>query len=138
MRPGSLRILLIDDDLDDRELFEMALHELRLDADIRTARDGVDALELLSCPVSAVPDIIFLDLNMPRMDGRQLLVRLRSQDRYRQVPVVVYSTSTASAERQSVQRLGATDYLVKPSTFGALCNDLKDVIRLQLGAGAGV
>jgi len=137
MLPASLRILLIDDDLDDRELFEMALQELRLNADVRTARDGVDALEQLSSPVSAVPDIIFLDLNMPRMDGRQLLVRLRSQDRYRQVPVVVYSTSSASNERQSVQRLGATDYLMKPSSFGTLCKDLRDVIRLQLGPAAG-
>jgi CheY-like chemotaxis protein len=137
MLPASLRILLVDDDLEDRELFEMALQELRLNADVRTARDGVDALEQLSSPVSAVPDIIFLDLNMPRMDGRQLLVRLRSQDRYRQVPVVVYSTSTASTERQSVQRLGATDYLVKPNSFGTLCKGLKDVIRLQLGTAAG-
>ena len=137
MPPGSLRILLVDDDLDDRELFEMALRELRLDADIQTARDGVDALEHLGGPVSAIPDIIFLDLNMPRMDGRQLLVRLRSQERYRHVPVVVYSTSSVSSERLSVQRLGATDYLVKPNTFGALCKDLQEVIRLQLGAGAG-
>jgi CheY-like chemotaxis protein len=128
--------MLVDDDLDDRDLFEMALRELRLNAEIRIARDGVDALEQLNTPAPA-PDIIFLDLNMPRMDGRQLLLRLRGLDRYRKVPVVVYSTSSAPSERLSVQRLGATDYLVKPSTFGALCKDLKDVIRLQLPAGAG-
>lgn len=138
MSPGSVRILLIDDDRDDRELFEMALQELGLDADIRTARDGVDALEVLAGPSLPVPDIIFMDLNMPRMDGRQLLLRLRGQDRFRKVPVIVYSTSSAPAERLSVQRLGATDYLVKPSSFSALCKDLRDVIRLQLGAGAGV
>lgn len=137
MPPGSLRILLIDDDRDDRELFEMALQELRLEADIRTARDGVDALELLASPASPVPDIIFMDLNMPRMDGRQLLLRLRGQAGFRDVPVIVYSTSSEPAERLSVQRLGATDYLVKPSSFSALCKDLRDVIRLQLGAGAG-
>lgn len=137
MPPGSLRILLIDDDHDDRELFEMALQEIRLDADIRTARDGVHALEVLACPDGAVPDIIFMDLNMPRMDGRQLLLRLRGQDRFRDVPVIVYSTSSAPAERLSVQRLGATDYLVKPSSFTALCRDLRDVIRLQLGARTG-
>lgn len=138
MPPGSLRILLVDDDLDDRELFEMALRELRLDADIRTARDGVDALEQLGDAATPVPDIIFLDLNMPRMDGRQLLTRLRGLERYRDVPVVMYSTSSVNAERLSAQRLGATDYLVKPNTFTALCRDLKDVIRLQLGVRAGV
>lgn len=112
-------VLLIDDDEDDREIFSSAI-----------ARVGaVKKFTECSCPVAALksleqrelkPDIIFLDLNMPKMNGHEFLTRIKSNAELSKIPVVIFSTSGNSRNIKASMDLGASDYITKPYRFDAL------------------
>src|ERR1700742_4342006 len=88
------RFLLIDDDTDDRELFSEALATVDPVIVCDQATDGAEALDRLIKREISEPDIIFLDINMPVMNGWQFLTKLKSVEKYRHIPVIVYSTSS--------------------------------------------
>ena len=120
--PLNITCLLIDDDVDDQDIFILALEEV--DATIRchVANDGVEALQQLSEEKNFRPDYIFLDLNMPRMNGRQCLAAIKKLNSLRDIPVVIYSTSSDQKDMADTKQLGATDYIVKPNTVAALAD----------------
>ena len=80
-----------------------------------TAQDGLDALSYLS--MHQAPDIVFMDLNMPLMDGKTCLTAIRENKNNDQLPVIIFTTSTNPGERRQCERLGATDFLLKPFSF---------------------
>jgi len=118
-------VLLVDDDADDQELFAEALATVDKDADIYQAQDGLDALEVLRHKHPPVPDVIFLDLNMPRKNGIEFLTEVKKREEYNDIPVIVYSTSPNFKEQ--TKELGAVHYMVKQNSFKALCAELKQV-----------
>lgn len=108
-----MNCLLIDDDSDDRSIFAHVLTKINPSVSLETAFDGVDAIEKLKSGL-VKPDLIFLDLNMPKMDGKQCLAEIKADLELRCIPVVIYSTSNSSGDIQQTQDLGACDYLIKP------------------------
>lgn len=125
------KILLIDDDSDDHFLFGEALSYTDEQAEFLNAYNGLEALELLK-QQHELPDIIFLDLNMPLMDGKECLERLRQQDSYSRIPIIIYSTTIPDAAASDLKRLGATKVLQKPADFMKLCTAIQAVLsRLQ-------
>jgi CheY-like chemotaxis protein len=120
--------LLIDDDIDDREIFELAAGQADQSVKCVFAKDGVDALEQLT-HVAFIPQYIFLDLNMPRMSGKQCLAEIRKITRLDDVPVIIYSTSGDNREFEEVRKLGATDYLVKQPSISALSGALAEFFQ---------
>jgi two-component system, response regulator len=112
-------ILLVDDSSDDVDIALRALRRAKLGAEIRTVRDGSEALEALRpagvAPVAAPlrPRVIFLDLRMPQIDGFELLRLLRLWPETREIPVVVLSSSARSEDIRRSYQLGANSYLVK-------------------------
>ncbi|WP_205748106.1 response regulator [Dyadobacter luticola] len=122
------RILLVDDDSDDSELFLEALHDLDASITCRSATDGVDALKKLDSPER--PDIIFLDVNMPRMDGWECLDAIRNNPSFQEIPVVMYSTSSHEKEVKKAHSKGANHFFKKPDSFIALKETLRHVIGL--------
>jgi CheY-like chemotaxis protein len=125
-------VFIVDDDIDDREIFVEAI--ARIDPDIKcyTARDGEDALTILGNNHIGVPEIIFLDLNMPRMDGRQMLIELKKDAVLKNIPVVIYSTSNSKKDMDETLALGAKRFLAKPSEFGELCTLLSAILSSEL------
>lgn len=123
--PQSKTIFLIDDDEDDCDVFRFALETLRAPVSLVRAFDGVNALEQMAMPDFVLPHLIMLDLNMPRMNGWQLLTRLRERSDYRGVPTVVYSTSSAPADINGAMALGATAFMTKHHSIARMCDDLK-------------
>lgn len=117
--------LLIDDDLDDHEIFTMALEDLPLPVKLISEFNPVSALLRLSRKEEA-PDIIFLDLNMPRMNGKQCLEEIRKVPHLRDVPVIIYSTSSEIRDLIDTRELGATAYVVKSSRIADLTSVLND------------
>lgn len=117
--------LLIDDDLDDHEIFTMALEDLPLPVKLISEFNPVSALLRLSRREEA-PDIIFLDLNMPRMNGKQCLEEIRKFPHLRDVPVIIYSTSSEIRDLIDTRELGATAYVVKSSRIADLTSVLND------------
>jgi CheY-like chemotaxis protein len=120
---------LIDDDLDDQEIFLMALHEADKDIHCEVANDGIEAIKKLTEDTSFIPDFIFLDINMPRMNGMQCLVEIKKINHLAEVKIIMLSTS---ADRNMISRskeLGATEFLLKPSAIGLLVNTLTKILE---------
>jgi CheY-like chemotaxis protein len=117
--------LLIDDDLDDHEIFSMALEDLNRPVKLISEYNPISALSRLKRSDEA-PDIIFLDLNMPRMNGKQCLGEIRKFPHLREIPVIVYSTSSEIRDLIDTRELGATAYIVKSSRISDLTAALKD------------
>lgn len=123
--------LLVDDDLDDHEIFNMALADLGGDVTITTAVNAPQALQQLSFKNNFIPDYIFLDLNMPRMDGKQCLAAIKSQPHLDHVPVIIYSTSSSPGDIKEFMSMGATAFIKKPSSITELSNTLHHLFDLE-------
>jgi CheY-like chemotaxis protein len=124
----SKRFLVIDDDTDDRELFTEALASVDPIIVCDQATDGAEALKRLAAKEIDQPDIIFLDINMPIMDGWQFLTRLKKEDAYKHIPVIVYTTSSNQKDKRIADDLGALCFITKPHAFGRLKNMLGIVV----------
>jgi CheY-like chemotaxis protein len=123
-------ILLVDDDSDDSELFSEALMELDSSVKFQRAIDGCDALTQLE-KNKMKPDIIFLDINMPKMDGWECLTKLKNIEEYKDIPVIMYSTSSHKKDIESAAKLGASTFISKPESYKRLKEILKSVITLE-------
>jgi len=111
--------MLVDDDPEDREIFADVYLAQFPDEPLYFAENGEKALSLVEQLLLEAKELclIVLDLNMPILNGSQTLKKLKEDDRFRAIPVVIYSTSVNDREKEECYRLGAVDYLVKPSTF---------------------
>lgn len=115
-------ILLVEDNQDDVDLTLRALRRNNLTNEVVVARDGVEALEVLlgqagGPPPARLPEVVLLDLKMPRMDGLEVLQRLRENARTRLLPVVILTSSTEDRDLVESYRLGANSYVRKPVDF---------------------
>ena len=117
-------ILLADDDGDDREMFCEALANIDNSIDCNCAVNGIELLDKLKS-LEEKPNLIFLDLNMPIMNGWQCLKLLKRDERYKHIPVIMISTSSHQPEMDIAAGLGALGYFVKPNSF----NELKQVLQ---------
>jgi CheY-like chemotaxis protein len=120
------KCLLVDDDQDDREIFCLALEKIDPSIDCVHARDGVEALSILS-DTKYVPDYIFLDLNMPVMDGKECLKEIRTRIHLNKIPVIIFSTSSAERDREETRQLGASAFITKPPLVSTLAEKLSEV-----------
>jgi CheY-like chemotaxis protein len=123
-------VLNVDDDQEDREFFCDALREIDSTITCLVAGSGMNALSLLS-EATVLPDYIFLDINMPMMDGKQFLKILKTIPEFRSIPVIMYSTSTDTREIKECYKLGAEDFLIKPHSYEKLVNDLTSVFAFS-------
>jgi CheY-like chemotaxis protein len=129
-----ITILLADDDEDDRILAKEALEESRLANDLHTVEDGEELLDYLYrrgkysvLADSPRPGLILLDLNMPRMDGREALKMIKADSSLRQIPVVVLTTSKAEEDIYRTYDLGANSFITKPVMFESLVRVMRDL-----------
>jgi CheY-like chemotaxis protein len=104
-------ILLVEDDLDDQDFFTEALKLVDKTVKVVTARDGEEALQRLH---ENTPDLILLDLNMPRMNGAEFLRELKKLEQFSQVPVVIYSSFVVNCDREEALELGVKQFVRKP------------------------
>ena len=121
-------ILVVDDDIDDLQFFGDALAEIDTTIQCVTATNGIEALRQLD-QFPARPDFIFLDLNMPKMDGKQCLKHLKNNPLFKSIPVIIYSTSRRPEDISEVNELGASAFIVKPNKFQLLKNEIAAVLQ---------
>lgn len=112
-------ILLIDDDVDDQDIFKTAVGDITDDVNCIALTSGAEALLKLEAKL-IIPDVIFLDLNMPVMSGQQFLVEIKASERLMQIPVIIFSTSSYPATITMMKNLGAHDFITKPNKFDKL------------------
>ena len=113
----KITCFLIDDDSDDYEIFCIALGQVAPAVECVYAEDGIHALQKLAEDRSFSPTFIFIDINMPRMNGVQCLSEIKKIDRLQDVPVYMYSTSANKSIAEKCRQLGAADYLVKSASM---------------------
>jgi CheY-like chemotaxis protein len=120
-------ILIIDDDSDDVQFLMEALHQTNQAYDCVAVSNGEEALRFLN-DTNEKPDFIFLDLNMPRINGKECLIKIKSNDQFIDIPVVIYSTTSQKREMDELYRLGASYFLTKPHSFHVLLNSLEGIL----------
>lgn len=114
------KIVLADDDADDRQIFEEILREIDPEAEVVNAENGLEMVALLDkMPDDQLPDIIILDQNMPKMTGKESLIFLKENPRYCNISTIVYSTYQVQDFYQECLELGAQDVVAKPDTMQA-------------------
>lgn len=144
----TLNILLADDDTDDRFFFEKALKEIPISTNIRTVENGEELMNYLSKTGISLPDVIFLDISMPRKTGVECLIEIKSDEKLEHIPVIIFTTSfTRGMELEmklsnTLFTMGAQDYIRKPSGFEELKQVLHQAIikvmeRIQLKTEGG-
>lgn len=119
--------LLVDDDADDRFLFSNALKAVDPQIICKTAEHGKDAFKVLSEYDKSLPDIIFLDINMAEMNGWECLTLLKKDEKYKNIPVIMYSTSNHQREVSLAIEFGAIAFCTKPEDYNDLIAVLKYV-----------
>jgi two-component system response regulator len=112
----DIDILLVEDNPDDAELTQRALKKADVEARLEIARDGAEAIEFLLSS-RPKPKVIFLDLKLPKVDGIEVLRRVREDDRTRTIPVIVLTSSQEERDITECYKLGVNSYVVKPVEF---------------------
>ena len=125
-------IAVVDDDQDDRELFIDVAKEIENFLEILQFENGSTFLNYLKKSKSDLPNLVFLDLNMPIMGGMQCLVRLREFVNVDELPVVIYSTSSSTQYVDEAYSLGANLYIPKPNDFNDLKRCVDSVFKMVL------
>jgi CheY-like chemotaxis protein len=122
-----MTILYVEDDPDDRELFKEAVLKISPHTVCHILENGRQALTYVREHV-IVPDYIFLDINLPEMSGTEVLKIMKRTDSLKNIPVVVFSTSVSESDIEECKKLGAIDFVSKPSSFPEICMVLKKFI----------
>jgi CheY-like chemotaxis protein len=122
------RILLIDDDADDQLIFKEAIGEITEQVDCVFANNGFEGLSSL-IRLDPAPSLVFLDLNMPIMDGFECLDQIRRNGQLKQIPVVIFSTSNNPEDKKKSERLGAEVFLTKTWDFHSLKKRLSEILQ---------
>ncbi len=124
----KLKIALADDDADDRFLFEEAIKEIHIKTNLSLYVNGKELMEHLTAPNVVLPQLVFLDLNMPVKNGLQCLKEIRGNSALKELSVAIYSTSCSEKDIEETFVNGANIYINKPNNF----NKLKEVIERVL------
>ena len=123
------QILLIDDDRDDAELFKEALSELDASIGFEHYEDSKEGLRTLLERHNSLPDIIFLDINMPVVSGWQCLTEFKKSEHLKDIAVIMFTTSSQQREKELAKELGAEGFITKPSDYKTLKTMLASVIE---------
>ena len=124
-----MNCFMIDDDIDDRDFFAMAVLGLNEEVELHIATDCTEAMHILKSDDIVIPDCIFLDLNMPGLNGKECLPQIKKIPRLAGVPVIIYTTSSAQKDRLETLELGASDFLTKGTSIPQLQHSLKTLFR---------
>jgi CheY-like chemotaxis protein len=121
--------MIIDDDEDDRFFFKEAITDMFSSAVCLEATDGVHALNHLQ-KAEQLPNFIFLDINMPRMDGKECLKELKKDATLKDIPVIMYSTYSSEKSIEEFRVLGSSHFLFKPTDMNKLPQQIREVIKI--------
>ena len=127
----SMHILLADDDEDDRTFFSEAIQELKMNNKLTQFKDGNDLMDYLVHPENKLPHVLFLDLNMPGKTGIDCLKQIRSNTRFKDIAIAIYSTSSSEKDIEDTFIEGANIYIKKPNDFSELKKVIKEVVNMN-------
>lgn len=124
-------IILADDDEDDRLFFTDAFEEIKISTKVQTFENGAELMNYLNKDDATLPEILFLDLNMPKKNGIECLHEIKENDKFKNMAVAIYSTSSSEEHIEETFVRGANIYIKKPSDFKTLKKVLQDVVTMN-------
>ncbi|MDP5232016.1 MAG: response regulator [Cellulophaga sp.] len=127
----TLNVALADDDEDDRLLFKDAIDELKIHTKLSLFINGKELMDYLTLPNIILPEVIFLDLNMPVKNGMQCLKEIKENDKLKAISVAIYSTSSSEVDIEETFICGANVYINKPNKFSDLKAAIDKVLQLN-------
>ena len=127
-----MRVFLVDDDYEDHEIFKMALDKVEPLCEMLSAENGIEALDYFKKNSSFKPDIIFLDVNMPRMNGKECIKELRSLTDFKNIPMILYSTHDGQKEIDEAKEAGASDFMTKPASINEFAKSLRTMLARHI------
>lgn len=125
------KVFLVDDDADDQLLFVDAVKSISEDITYTVSSTAVEAITKLK-KTDYFPDIIFLDLNMPLMNGFEFLMNIKKEVKLQKIPIVIFTTSNSPFHAERTYYLGANAFFPKPASFKELCNKLQHILQKDL------
>lgn len=131
MREDYTYVVLADDDEDDRLFFIEAFEELKMQTKVSIYKDGVALMDALNQSDSVLPNILFLDLNMPMKSGLECLKEIKEDQRFDDIAIAIYSTSASEEDIEDTFVNGANIYIKKPNNFNTLKKILSDVVTMN-------
>lgn len=131
MEKEYIHIILADDDEDDRLFFTDAFDELKINTKVNTFNDGVELMDYLNKPDAILPNVLFLDLNMPKKNGIECLDEIKMDEKFNDIAIAIFSTSSSEEHIEETFVRGANIYIKKPSDFATLKKVLSDVITIN-------
>jgi CheY-like chemotaxis protein len=124
-----MMIMYVDDDVEDIEIFSEAVKTVDSSITCIAAANGKKAMDVLNADL--LPDYIFLDINMPVINGKSILAEIRRNKKFKNTPVVMYSTTMNPEEINEYKALGANDFLIKHNHFQDLCDSLSAILSTR-------
>jgi CheY-like chemotaxis protein len=131
MQNDYIHIIIADDDEDDRLFFNDAFEELKMNTKVITFVDGIELMEYLNTSEAILPQVLFLDLNMPKKNGIECLNEIKANDKLSDIAIAIYSTSASEKDIEETFVLGANIYIKKPSDFKELKKVLSEVVSIN-------
>ena len=131
MQTNQIHIILADDDQDDRDFFSDAFAELKMQTKVSLFNDGQQLMDYLNHPNSILPQILFLDLNMPIKSGMECLKEIKQNSQFKDIAVAIYSTSASDEDIEDTFVKGANIYIKKPSSFDTLKKILSEIVTVN-------
>jgi CheY-like chemotaxis protein len=131
MTAEYINICLADDDQDDRLFFTDAFDELKIKTKVSTFNDGVELMNYLNDSDSVLPNVLFLDLNMPKKNGLECLLEIKKNENLNDIAIAIYSTSSSEEHIEETFINGANIYIKKPSDFETLKKILAEVVTIN-------
>lgn len=129
-------VFLVDDDYEDHEIFKMAFDKVEDSYHLVTVDNGIEAIETFKNDSNFKPDIIFLDVNMPRMNGKDCIRELRRMETIAHIPMILYSTHDGHKEVIEAQEAGASDFMTKPASITEFTRSLKSMVDRHVKSSA--
>jgi CheY-like chemotaxis protein len=124
------RIVLAEDDIDDQNIFQIALEEIDPRIQVQFVLNGKELLDLLQ---THKPDILFLDLDMPYKNGLECLLEIKNDPRLEKIPVIVFSSTTKPSNIQAAYEMGAHLFYIKPPMYSDYLSSIKAILQLNWG-----
>lgn len=131
MQNDYIYIVLADDDEDDRLFFTDAFGELKINTKVDTFSDGVELMNFLNKEDTPLPNVLFLDLNMPKKTGIECLNEIKANSKMSEIAIVIYSTSASEEDIEKTFVMGANIYIKKPDSFKKLKQVLSEVVSIN-------
>lgn len=131
MHTDYIHIILADDDEDDILFFTDAFDELKINTKVNTFKDGEELMNYLNTDKAVMPEVLFLDLNMPKKSGIECLTEIKASHKMSEIAIAIYSTSASEEDIEKTFVLGANIYIKKPGDFKKLKKILSEVVSIN-------